>query len=263
MNILFLEKTLKSSLTVQKDLFHYFMFIRGKVFRNVKNRKTVRFEINKNAYFIKKHFQSSIAEILKNLLTFKKPIISIQNEYKAINLLEKINVPTMKIAGYGLKGIPPLWLKSFIITKELKNIIELRDIAIECEKERPNFYFKKNLIEIIAGIARKMHLANMAHRDFYLAHFQLDKTFNPKNPKLYLIDLHRAIIKKSLARRWKIKDISSLYFSAMKAGLTRTDICRFLKLYFNQPLRDIFHQKTNFLHKVEKRARKLYATKEA
>ena len=46
-----------------------------------------------------------------------------------------------------------------------------------------------------------------------------------------LIDLHRAQIREHTPRRWRVKDLAGLYFSAMDCGLTRRDLLRFIRHY--------------------------------
>ena len=77
-------------------------------------------------------------------------------------------------------------------------------------------------------------------------------------PKLSLIDLHRALIKRKLSVRWTVKDIAGLYFSAMDIGLTRHDLLRFIKYYGQADLRQSYLQKQDFWNAVQERARRMY-----
>ncbi|MGQ0441925.1 MAG: glycosyltransferase, partial [Methylophilaceae bacterium] len=74
----------------QKNLFDYFMQMQGKVFRDVSGRKTIQVSLNDQSYFIKQHFGVGWGEIAKNLITFKKPILSALTEVSAIKKLTKI-----------------------------------------------------------------------------------------------------------------------------------------------------------------------------
>jgi heptose I phosphotransferase len=44
-------------------------------------------------------------------------------------------------------------------------------------------------------------------------------------------------LRRHTPRRWRLKDIAGLYFSALDAGLTRHDCYRFMRLYGGTPLR--------------------------
>ncbi len=77
-----------------------------------------------------------------------------------------------------------------------------------------------------------------------------------------MIDLHRAQTRDSTPKRWRDKDLAALYFSALDIGLTQRDKLRFLREYFQQPLRDILRQEAVLLRWLEAKAAKLYARKE-
>jgi hypothetical protein len=76
---------------------------------------------------------------------------------------------------------------------------------------------------------------------------------------LTVIDLHRALCKRNLAKRWVIKDLAGLYFSSMDCGLTRRDLLRFIRRYQGEPLRDCLQRELSFWQAVERRALRLYA----
>ena len=111
-----------------------------------------------------------------------------------------------------------------------------------------------------------MHTHGLNHRDCYFCHFHLDRSGvsgNPqsaiRNPKstelrLYVIDLHRAQIRRRTPRRWLIKDLAGLYFSALGIGLTRTDRLRFIRAYEQKPLREVLRDRRRFWRRVERTA---------
>ena len=89
-------------------------------------------------------------------------------------------------------------------------------------------------------MARKMHRAGINHRDFYLCHFLMDEPLAlDQAPVLHLIDLHRAQIRQNVPRRWLVKDLGGLLFSAFEKGLTSRDLLRFMRLYSDRPLREV------------------------
>jgi heptose I phosphotransferase len=104
-----------------------------------------------------------------------------------------------------------------------------------------------------------MHTHGINHRDCYLCHFHLDTSsgpdhLNPDKLRLHVIDLHRAQIRRRTPRRWLIKDLAGLYFSAMGVGTTRTDRLRFIRAYEQRPLREIFQNRKRFWRRVEQTA---------
>ncbi|MBR7156584.1 MAG: lipopolysaccharide core heptose(I) kinase RfaP, partial [Lentisphaeria bacterium] len=77
-----------------KDLFAEVFALQGEVFRNVKNRRTFRFEAEGRGFFIKIHRGIGWKEIFKNLLQFKIPVTGAANEFYALEKLHALNVPT-------------------------------------------------------------------------------------------------------------------------------------------------------------------------
>jgi heptose I phosphotransferase len=242
-----------------KDPFSELLKHEKKIFRQVEGRLTFRFEIEGKGYFAKLHSGAGWKEIFKNLLSGRLPILSAKNEWKAIERLNELTIPTMKLVGYGCEGWDPARLKSFVMTEELTSVVSLEDFCRNWKVSPPQVSLKLALIYKVASIARTLHQNGVNHRDFYICHFLLDlRHLNSEDIFLYVIDLHRAQIRHRTPERWKIKDMAGLYFSSMDCGLTQRDVFRFLKGYFNQPLREILRQHPDFLSQVEKRALKLY-----
>lgn len=228
------------------DLFEHVFNIQGEIFREQPGRKTLKFHENNQPYFLKLHFGVGWIEIFKNLFQLRSPVLGAQNEVHAIQLLEKYYF-TPQLIGYGWRGKNPATQESFIICKSLENTISLEDFCRDWKTNPPSSTLKRALIKQIAYIAKTMHENGVNHRDFYLCHFLLDQT----NSHLYVIDWHRAQVRKKVPLRWKIKDIAGLYFSAMDAGLTQRDLYRFMRDYNNDLAPD-------FCKKVTLRAIKLY-----
>ncbi len=244
-----------------KISFEQIMAIQGEVFRNVPRRKTLRFALDEASFFIKIHSGVGWREIFKNLTQGKLPVLGASNEYQAIRKLEDLGVDTMTVCGFGERGLNPATKQSFIITEELKNTVSLEDYCVDWPRQKPDFIFKKTLIEKIAVITRQLHENGVNHRDFYICHFLLDmKLLDSGHLTLYLIDLHRAQIRNKTPERWLLKDLAGLYFSAMDIGLTQRDLFRFLKNYRGVAIRTILDKEKPFWDKVQKKAEKLYSS---
>lgn len=243
-----------------KDPFAEAFRLEGEVFRSVKSRRTFRFELNGKGYFAKVHRGTGWREIFKNLLQFKQPVLSARNEYEAIRKLEQLGVATMNVAAFGERGKNPAKIESFIITEELTDTVSLEDLCRDWKSSPPPFALKKALIEYAADVVRTLHRNGVNHRDCYICHFLLDCSRDWRaGINAPLIDLHRAQIRKKTPRRWAVKDVAGLYFSAMDAGLTPRDRFRFMKIYSGQPLHEELKTNAAFWRSVEKTARRLYA----
>jgi len=245
------------------DPFEVVKQLDGEMFRVVKSRCTLRFYMNGKSYFIKIHSGVGWKEIIKNLLNFKSPVLSAKNEWIALKKLQTLGIDTMTVCAFGLRGVNPARQTSFIITEDLINTKSLENVCSVWAHNQPSFVLKKALIEKLAIISHKMHTYGINHCDYYICHFLLDiskerNMIDKHNIKLFVIDLHRAQVRKTISHRWRVKDIAGLYFSAMDTGLTRHDIFRFLQLYLDKNLRALLCENASLLRDIKKRSKRLY-----
>jgi len=249
------------------DTFDYLMQLDGEMFRDIDNRRTLRFTLNDRRYFLKAHYGVGWKEIIKNLLTLRLPVLGARNEWRAIQRLSQMGVETMTLVAYGERGFNPANRQSFVITEALEETESLEDFCAVWETNPPasesQLRLKRALIDRVATIARRMHTSGINHRDFYLCHFLLDVSAevsggSPGALRLSLIDLHRVQIRKRTPMRWVVKDIGGLYFSSMRIGLTRRDLYRFMKVYRETTLRTTLREDGKFWSRCRLRACSLY-----
>jgi len=243
-----------------RDPFAEVDALQGQVFRNVNGRRTLRFEFQGRNFFVKIHHGIGWSEIFKNLLTLRMPIADADNERLAIERLTQLGVATMKTVAFGLRGLNPARRMSFIVTEALENTISLEDYCARWVRKRPPLRDKLQLLDSLVRISRTLHENGICHRDYYLCHFLLHDEAEFENgaaPKLSLIDLHRALIYKQLPRRWVVKDVAGLYFSALHCGLNRHDFLRFVKHYSGKSLREALTQDAGFWNEVHRKAMQL------
>lgn len=235
----------------------------GAVYRELENRRTLRTEVAGRGYFVKIHRGIGWGEIVKNLLSAKLPVLGAGQELRAIERLTQAGVPTMTAVAYGERGGNPAAQHSFIITEELAPTVSLEDFCLDWPQRPPAPRLKRALVSEVARMTGTMHRAGVNHRDCYIAHFLLhtDQAISADHFRLSLIDLHRAQIRARITRRWRNKDLAALYFSALDIGLTRRDKLRFLRGYFQQPLRDVLRDEARLLAWLEPKAQKLYDRK--
>lgn len=245
------------------DPFEKLQRLQGQVVRCKEGRTTQRFEIAQQGYYVKLHEGVGWREIIKNLLQLRLPVLGATNEWQAINRLQQLGIHTLDAVAFGKRGINPATQCSFVMTKELTQTLSL---AKFCEKWAccaPTITLKRCLIDKVAEITRSLHRHGMNHRDLYICHFLLDVAsgvdqLDEKNVTLYLVDLHRVGMRSAVPTRWLVKDIASLYFSAMDIGLNKRDIYRFIKRYTGLPLKAALVDNPLFWKKVQRKAHKLY-----
>ena len=235
----------------------------GEIFREKEGRRTVRFTLNGKCYFLKLHQGVGWGEIIKNLLYFRLPIISASNEYLAIKKLQQLNLHTMTAVGYGRRGFNPAKQLSFLVTNALADTISAEELCSAWRRQPPDCQLKRSVIRRVAEIARTLHENGVNHRDFYLCHFFVDismgrENLNAKNLRLYVLDLHRAQIRKKTPLRWIVKDLGGVYFSALNIDLdlTSRDVLRFMMTYSRKSPRQLTAER-GFWLKVAHRAKKL------
>lgn len=243
-----------------QDAFAAVDALEGEVFRERDGRRTFRTEIDGRGYFVKIHHGIGWGEIFKNLASGRAPILGAANEWLAIHRLEALGIDTMRAVAFGQRGANPARRHSFLITEELAPTVSLEDFCRDWSQRTPAPALKHALIRRVADMAGRMHRAGVNHRDFYLCHFllHLDPPPRPASLKLSLIDLHRAQIRGQVPRRWRDKDLAGLYFSALDIGLSKRDFLRFLRVYFQRPLRAILRDEVALLAQLRREAERLH-----
>ena len=242
-----------------QDPFRAVAAMTGPVYREVKGRRTFLTELDGRRYFIKHHHGVGWAEIFKNLCQLRRPVLGAQDEWAAVAALKAAGIPTLEPAAYGERGWNPARRESFLMTDALEPTVNLETFCERWAAHRPPPLLKWRLIRDVARMSRAMHAAGVCHRDYYLCHFLLrldDKDHVPdhKAPQLHLIDLHRARRFRRLPRRWRLKDLAALLFSARDIGLTRGDQLRFLREYSRKPLRSVLREDAALWSAVREKA---------
>src|SRR5262245_9045849 len=130
--------------------------------------------------------------------------------------------------------------RSLVMTRDLQTDCTLLDWADDVADRRRNarrdaahdrLAERRAIIAHVARITRRMHDSGLHHQDFYLNHL-LCRGARPELD-IRVIDLGRARHRSRLSRRWIIKDLAQLDFSARK--LSCSDRLRFLRLYLGRP----------------------------
>ena len=253
-----LEEPLRT-LWAGQDPFAAADALQGEVLRALEGRRTLRTEIAGRGYYAKIHRGIGWAEIFKNLLSGRLPVLGAGNEWHALERLHALGVDTMHAVAFGERGGNPARRQSFIVTEELAPTVSLEDYCRGWITVPPAPTFKRALILRVADMARRMHGGGVNHRDFYICHFLLHLPVDANAPRLSLIDLHRAQVRETTPRRWRNKDLAALYFSALEIGLTRRDFLRFLKPYFAAPLRDVLRDESALLRHLANESVRLTA----
>ena len=227
--------------------------------RDVEGRRTLRFEAEGRGYYLKLQNGIGWGRIIEELVHLRRPVLGASNEWNAIHRCHALGVPTMTAVGVGERGCGPANRQSFIVTEAIEPAVDLDEYTRDWATTPPPPALKRALIREVATIARRMHGGGVNHRDFYLCHFLLRTVAGSaaETPQLALIDLHRAQLRAATPRRWRDKDLAGLYFSALDIGLSARDKLRFLRSYFDMPLRETLQAEKPLFEHLEREAARL------
>jgi tRNA A-37 threonylcarbamoyl transferase component Bud32 len=117
---------------------------------------------------------------------------------------------------------------SFLLTAEIPGGIAAHQYVKSLEVKA-----RRHLLRQIGRLTHRFHSEGFAHKDYYLNHILVVP--QPDEPKLYLIDLQRAIGPGRFHQRGRIKDLAALAYSVQLAGAARTDLGHFFRESFALP----------------------------
>ena len=155
-------------------------------------------------------------------------------DFDAAMTLAQKGIPVARPIALGQQANWPGEKRSFVMIEELPHADALERL-LPCRAEKQKEYHllknKKELINEIALLVQKLHRFGFYHRDLYLSHIFLSRDKNGRE-RLNLIDLQRVFEPLLNRRRWQIKDLAQLYYSA-RDYFSDTDIMRFLHRYLS------------------------------
>ena len=217
-------------------------------------RSRLEFEIgppHPTTLFLKRYDNPPISAQLKNWISGHSRKSLGFLEFETTENLSQSGINTPETVAYGEQWNLFFEKRSFIITKKIPDAEALERKLPDCFQDKTtaeNIKQRKIFIVELAEFIRKFHETNYRHRDLYFAHI-----FHDDKGNFFLIDLARAFKPILQSRRFQIKDIAQLYYSAPGKYFSQADRLRFYLHYTNREkinLRDkIFIRKV--LNKVQ------------
>jgi len=228
----------KSGLTSIENIFS-FDSAKNLAKRNLARYRTrLQFEINlpqlpsPTTVFLKRYDQPPVLVQVRNWLSHHNRRSDALREFDAANKLKAAGINTPKVISYGEQWNTMFETRSFIITEKIPN-------AESLERKLPDFFngpattenlkLQRKFISQSAIFIKKFHETGYRHRDLYLSHI-----FYSDNGEFYLIDLARVFKPIVQRRRFQIKDIAQVYYSAPARHFSKTDRLRFYMAYAGQ-----------------------------
>ncbi|MEK6642476.1 MAG: lipopolysaccharide kinase InaA family protein [Planctomycetota bacterium] len=193
-------------------------------------------------WYLKRYRHPPLREQIRRMMATGRDRGSAHHEVRFARKLNAIGVPSLMTIAHGQLMNGPWELGSFAISEgltglSLEQVIgSATDDALGvADSQLPiaNSLERHDLARQLGLLTRLMHHNNFYHRDFYLCHVFLTRNANG-GIVLRVIDLARMIEKPWRARRWRIKDLASLHFSATAPPVTRTDRMRFMRAYYGE-----------------------------
>lgn len=186
--------------------------------------------------YLKKHHTRSWCSRLRATLGLGPHDSPGRHEARNVRKLEAAGIPCMELAAFGERLRHDGLLESFLITPELEGFTQLDDflrgrfrvLTNHPERRDPEL---RRLIARVAAIARQFHEAGFNHRDLYCCHFFVHED-SSGDFEIRLIDLQRVQHRRRLRRRWLVKDLAQLAYSAPRDRIKCTHKMAFIRHYF-------------------------------
>lgn len=178
--------------------------------------------------YLKRYTRTPILRQLANWLDHRRRGCTAFYDGHRTEELDAAGVPVPHTIAWGYEWTGLFEKRSFIMIREIAD-------AHSLEERLPDYMSdfspaaniqRKAFITQVADFVRRFHAAGCRHRDLYLCHIFLDAC-----DTLHLIDLHRVFKPLLLGGRFRLKDMTQLYYSAPGRIISRADRLRFYLTY--------------------------------
>lgn len=210
----------------------------GMLLRTLPDRENWRLELTqghaRRALYLKRHRQRSLAHWLRARLGIGPGVTAGRTEAENAIHLQQSGIDAMRLVAFG-EGLHRNGLaESFVLTEELTGFTQLdhflrRRFAPATAQPQRDRQLER-LIRSVAVVAAHFHRAGFNHRDFYCCHFFIRER-RLGEFEVRLIDLQRVERRRRLRRRWIVKDLAQLAYSAPNERITCTRRMAFIKHY--------------------------------
>jgi hypothetical protein len=198
-------------------------------------RRRLQFEIESpglpqpTTVFLKRYDSPPVSGQMRNWLSARSRKSCACLEFTAINELDAAGIGVPRVISYGEQRGILFEKKSFILTEKIPNAESIERKLPDRFTEpatRENLRLRRNFIARLANLIERFHETSYRHRDLYFSHIFCDD-----KERFFLIDLARAFKPAVLGRRFRVKDLAQIYYSAPGRYFSRTDRLRFYMGY--------------------------------
>jgi heptose I phosphotransferase len=168
--------------------------------------------------YLKKHRVRTWSTRVRAKLSASPGVTAARIEAGHAGSLSALGIDVMPLVAYGERLRRDGMLESFLLTEELAGYEELQDFLRRRFPPRSPAVAGRDpelrrILGDVAEIVRRLHAAGYNHRDLYCCHF-LIKEPAPGEFDIRLIDLQRVQRRRWFRRRWIVKDLAQLAYSA-------------------------------------------------
>jgi len=227
---------------VEKGFVHFDRIMTvadGRCEKSLPDREVWHFRIegaakNPRGIYVKRHHVRTWDRRLRAI--FGLPPAATPGRIEAANVgrLTSQGIAVMRLIAYGEKLHSDGLEESFVITEALEEYTELprylrRNFSGPLMGRSARQLLR--LVRELACVVRRFHAAGYNHRDLYCRHFFV-KEHAAGAREIRLIDLQRVQRRRWRRRRWIVKDLAQLAWSAPKAAIGCKQKIAFLHEYF-------------------------------
>jgi heptose I phosphotransferase len=186
--------------------------------------------------YLKKHHVRTWRSRVRAKLGADAPETAGRVEAQNVASLTAEGIDVMNLVAYGQRLRANGLVESFVLTEELAGYVELehflrrRFAPIGSHGSSSRDHELLGLIRQLARIVRRFHAAGYNHRDLYCCHFFVKEPTTGRF-EIRLIDLQRVQRRRLFRRRWLVKDLAQLGWSAPRDRITCTHKMAFFRHY--------------------------------
>lgn len=175
--------------------------------------------------FLKRYNSPPILHQFRNWLSARNRRTCASIEFIAIQELSAAGIGVPKAVSYGEQWGGLFEKKSFLITEKIPKAEAIERQLPDCfngEVTKEKRRLRRDFIERLASFIKRFHETDYRHRDLYFSHIFYDDA-----GRFFLIDLARAFKPALMNKRYQLKDLAQVYYSAPGRYFSKTDRLRF------------------------------------
>ena len=204
--------------------------------------------------YLKRYDKPPKSEQIKNWIEHKRRATTDEYDWRPIADMENENIACPHTIAYGHQWDGLFEKRSFIMIQEIANADSLEDKLPDCMTKpattKESVQARREFIDRLADFVSMFHATGYRHRDLYLCHIFLDDQEN-----FHLIDLQRLFKPVLFSERYRMKDLTQLFYSAPGDVITCADRLRFYLRYLKK--QKLSSRDRLFIKRVIRKARSI------